>query len=170
MAVSTDIFRSWRQPRTVIRGILAQGQREDRAIMLVMAACLLIFVAQWPRLARLAQGFDLPPGAEVPELSRLVAYEMLSWLVIWPLILYGIAAVTRLIAALMRGRGTHYGARVALFWALLASAPVLLLHGLTMGLIGAGPATTLVGAIWVALFVWVWSQGLWVSERETVST
>ena len=168
MAVSTDIVRSWRRPRVVIREILSEGQREDRLIGVVMAACLLIFVAQWPRLARKSQGFELADGAEVPEMSQLVAYEMLSWLIVWPLLLYAIAAITRIIASLFRGKGTQYGARLSLFWALLASAPVLLLHGLTMGFIGPGSAANLVGTLWLGLFMWIWSQGLWVSESGAV--
>ena len=170
MAISSDILRSWRQPRAVVRGILAEGRREDRAIMFVYAACLLIFVAQWPVYARQDAGFDVPVGTEAFEVSTRMTYGAFAWLIWAPIILYGLAALSRILAHVLGGRGTHYGARIALFWAMLASAPVLLLHGLTMGFIGAGPAATLVGAIWVALFLWVWSQGLWVSENETVTT
>ena len=168
MAVSTDIFRSWRRPRAVIREILSQGPREDRAIAFVYAACILIFIAQWPVYARQNAGFDVPVGTEDFAVSTRMTYGAFAWLFWAPLILYAVAAVSRLIAGLIGGGGTHYGARIALFWAFLASAPVLLLHGLTMGFIGPGPQANLVGAVWFGLFGWIWSQGLAVAERETV--
>ena len=56
MAVTTDIMRTWRGPRTVMRDLLNHGQREDRALAYLMAACIMIFIAQWPRLSRIAAG------------------------------------------------------------------------------------------------------------------
>lgn len=165
MPVTSDIVRTWRAPRAVIRDILDQGRREDRAIAYVMIACFLIFVAQWPRLSRMAAGFDLAPGADAPDLTRLMAYEFLAWVMIWPLFLYGLAAVTHLIAMAMGGKGDWYGARIALFWSLLATVPVLLLHGLTAGFIGPGIETSIVGAVWVVGFIFIWLQSLREAER-----
>ena len=159
MAVTTDIARTYRGPRTVIRDLLAQGVREDRAIAYLFAACLLIFIAQWPRLTRAAQGFDLPAGAEQPSLTQLLTYELFSWLMIWPLVLYIIAGLTHLAAYAMGGQGTAYGARLALFWALLASVPLALFYGLLTGLNGPTAATQIVGALWLGTFVWFWMQG-----------
>lgn len=167
MAVTTNIFRSWRKPREVMRELLSRGPREDLSIGYVMAACLVIFVAQWPRLAR-AQQFELygPDGASDFQMNAGITF--FSMMVVWPLALYAIAALTRLIAKIFGGKGTHNSARLALFWALLASTPLLLLHGLTMGFIGPGDAATLVGAVWAALFLWIWTQCFWVAERSPV--
>lgn len=153
MAVSNDMFRTWRQPRVVIRSLLAMGQREDRAIAYLMAACFVIFIAQWPRLSRKAAGFELPEGAEVPELSQLMAYEFLAWLMIWPLAMYVLAALIHVIAMIFGGKGSWYSARLALFWTLLATTPALLLHGLMAGFVGPGPGTDLVGFVWLVAFV-----------------
>jgi len=106
MAVSSDMMRTWRQPRAVIRKLLSMGHREDRAIAYLMVACLLIFIAQWPRLSRRAAGFDLPVGAEVPELVQLMAYEFLAWLMIWPLGMYLLAAIVHIVAKIFGGKGT----------------------------------------------------------------
>ena len=165
MAVTTDILRTWRGPRKVMREHLAAGPREDRAIAYLMAACLLIFVAQWPRLSRLAAGFDLPPGAEVPEMTRLLSYELLAWLMVWPLMLYGLAAVSHILARALGGQGTFYTARLALFWSLLATTPLLLLYGLMAGFLGPVAGTRLVGGIWVAAFAVIWFQSLREAER-----
>lgn len=164
MAVSSDIVRTWRGPRAVMRDLLAMGQREDRAIAYLMAACGIIFVAQWPRLSRKAAGFDLAPGADTPEFGQLVAYEFVAWVMVWPLAFYGIAWISRGVAHLLGGKGTGYGARLALFWALLASAPLFLLHGLMAAFAGPGAGTNLVGLVLVAGFFTIWIQNLRVSE------
>src|SRR5690554_7026923 len=120
MSVSGDILGSYRSPRAVVRGLLAQGRREDRALVWLLLACGLIFVAQWPRLARVAHVSD-----EVP-LAALMAGALFGWMFLAPLALYGLAAVLHLgLRALGRG-GSMYGARLALFWSLLAVSPLWL--------------------------------------------
>lgn len=167
MPVTKDIVRTWRRPRVVMRELLAQGKREDRAIAYLMIACFLIFVAQWPRLSRTAAGFDLAAGADVPALDRLMAYEFLAWVMIWPLFLYILAGLTHLVAKLLGGKGDWYGARIALFWSMLSTIPLLLLHGLMAGFVGPGPQTDLVGAVWVAVFGFIWFQSLREAESGT---
>ena len=168
MAVSTDMIRTWRRPRQVISKLLAMGQREDRAIAYLMAACFVIFVAQWPRLSRQAAGFEVPEGMEVPELSQLMAYEFLAWLMIWPLVMYVIAALIHVVAKIFGGKGTWYSARLALFWTLLATTPALLLHGLMAGFSGPGPGTDLVGFVWVAAFLIIGFLCLREAEKAPV--
>lgn len=166
MAVTTDIVRTWRSPRVVMRELLSHGQREDRAIAYVMAACLILYVAQWPRLKR-AEQFELygPDGASDFQMNAGIAF--FAMLIVWPLMLYIIAAITHLVAKIFRAKGTHYTARLALFWAFLAASPVGLLYGLTIGLIGPGPATNLVGWVWAIVFGWIWTQCFRVAEGET---
>jgi len=165
MAVTADIVRTWRGPRAVMCGLLAQGKREDRALAYLIVFCLLVFVAQWPRLTRAAAGFDLAPGTEPRELVQLMTYELFAWITVWPLAFYALAAVSHLIAKAFRGRGTHYNARLALFWSLLASVPLLLLYGLMVGFLGPVTGTHLVGAAWVLAFGWIWSLSLWEAEQ-----
>jgi hypothetical protein len=166
MAVTNDIVRTWRRPRVVIRDLLDQGRREDRAIAYLMISCFLIFVAQWPRLSRKAAGFELPPGADVPELNQLMTYELFAWVMVWPLFLYILAALTHVIARAIGGKGNWYGARLALFWSMLSTVPLLLLHGLMAGFTGPGLQTNLVGALWVAAFGFIWIQSLREAESR----
>lgn len=72
-----------------------------------------------------------------------------------------------MLSKLAGGRGTGYGARVALFWAFLAGSPILLLWGLIAGFIGAGPGLNLVGIVWIAVFLWFWIAGLREAEWGT---
>ena len=153
MPVSRDIVATYRGPRRVVARLLAMGVREDRALALLMGGCALVFVAQWPRLAREAHlaGEGLNPR---------LAGALLGWMVIAPLMFYGLAFLSQLVARLLGGRVTGYGARIALFWAFLAASPLLLLHGLVAGFIGPGAGLTVVGAIWCGVFLWFWLSGL----------
>jgi len=168
MAVSSDMMRTWRRPRAVMRDLLARGQREDLALAFLMSACIIIFIAQWPRLSRIASGFDLAHGADVPELSQLIAYEFLGWLMVWPLMFYAVAAISHVIAKLFGGKGTWYTARLALFWSLLATTPAALLYGLMAGFLGPVAAGThLVGLVWLAAFAVIWLQTLREAESKS---
>jgi len=159
MPVTRDIVATYRGPRRVMRRMLAMGQREDRALVLLMGACIVMFVSQWPTLARRSY-------IEGDELNMLLGGALLGWLFIAPLFLYVLAAATRLVARVVGGKGDHYGARLALFWALLAAGPLVLLNGLVAGFIGPGPQLTLVGALWFGVFCWFWIACLIEAETE----
>ena len=158
MAVTSDIAAMYRRPRPVVARILGMGQREDRALVFLMLFCALGFVAQMPRLSREAYLDDL-------ELNMLLGGALLGWVFLAPLMFYAIAALSHLIAKLFGGKGNWHGARMALFWALLASAPVMLLHGLVAGFIGPGAGQTLIGVLWLAVLGWFWFTGLRLAER-----
>ena len=137
--------------------------REDRALAILMGACLVIFIAQWPRLSREAFVTD---GL---ELNALLAGALFGWLFVAPLFLYGLALASHLVAKALGGQGTSFGARMALFWALLAAAPLWLLTGLTAGFIGPGTALNALGIIAFTAFVFFWLAGLaeagWPEEK-----
>ncbi|WP_095589599.1 YIP1 family protein [Actibacterium ureilyticum] len=166
MAVTTDIFRSWRAPRDVLRRRLQGGVREDRALAILMAACALVFVAQLPRLARLAHLSD-----EIP-LQALLSGALLGWVFLAPLFFYALAAVSHLIARALGGRGSWFGARLALFWALLAASPVWLFQGLVAGFIGPGVVLSAVSGLLAVLLLYIWLSGLREAEGfgRTAST
>ncbi len=159
MTVTRDILASWRSPRTLLRAKLAQGVRDDRALAVVMGACFLLFVAQWPALSRAAH-FD----PSVPLDARMGA-TLLATVFMLPLVLYAIAALSHVIARMFGGRGSFYGARLALFWSLLCAAPLTLFHGIVAGFIGPGTQLTIVGLIVLAAFLWLWLTMLHEAER-----
>jgi hypothetical protein len=158
VSVVLDIAEAYRRPAPVFRRRLGAGAREDRALAILMAGCLLVFVAQWPRLQRLAfeTGEELPP---------LIGGALFGWLFVMPLVAYALGAATHLIARLLGGRGTGYAARLALFWALLVASPLWLLWGLVAGFIGDGPQLAVVGAVALGAFLVHWSLNLWTAER-----
>ncbi|MFY2826649.1 YIP1 family protein [Ruegeria sp. MALMAid1280] len=153
MPVTSDIVATYRGPGRVVRRILDLGEREDRALIFVMGFCVVAFIAQLPSLARRAH-------LEGLELNMLMGGALLGTVIILPLFFYALAFVSYGAARLVGGRGTAYGARLALFWALLSSTPLVLLNGLVAGFIGPGPALTFVGLAWFGVFIWFWLAGL----------
>lgn len=162
MAVSTEILRSWRGPGAATRRQLQAGVGEARALAYLMAACALIFVAQWPRLSREAY-----LNREVP-LEALLAGALQGIVIYLPLLLYGVAALSHLLARLLGGRGSWLGARLALFWTLLASTPLFLLHGLVAGFLGPGPALNAVGLLLITGFLGHWLLALIGAEARAL--
>lgn len=147
-------MQSYRAPRAVMRRHLARGLREDYALYILLVACTIVFVSRWPELSRAAH---LDPS--VPLNARLWA-ALLGWVFFAPMFFYALAWLSYLIARIIGGQGTAYGARLALFWSLLVVSPVWLLHGLVAGLIGDGPQLVAVGVLLVAVFFWVWVNSL----------
>jgi len=158
LPVTRDIAATYRGPGAVMRRLLAAGPREDRALAILMGACLLVFIAQWPAISRRAHLEEL-------ELNALLAGALFGWLFIAPLGLYLLAALSHLVAKLFGGKGGWYGARLALFWSLLASTPLILLNGLVAGFIGKGAALSIVGLAWFGVFLWFWMASLRVAEQ-----
>ena len=158
MSVTRDIPRSWVSPRVVMAEHMARGLSEDRAFVFLVIGCLVVFVAQLPRLSREA---FLTDG----DFMLTMGGTLMAWVFIAPLLFYGIAAISHVVARVFGGHGTWLGARVALFWTLLAISPAMLLHGLTAGFVGPGPALSLVGLVVLAGFVWIWINSLRVAER-----
>ena len=97
MALTQDILATYRGPRAVMRKHLGLGLREDRALMFLAIACVLIFVAQWPRLRREAFLDDAVP------FNALLGGALMGWLFIAPLALYAIAALSHPIARALGG-------------------------------------------------------------------
>jgi len=158
VSVSTDILAMWRRPRTVVARQLAQGVREERALAILLAGCLLVFIGRLPILQR---GVVL--AGEEGNFLRDVSYSFLGLMILAPILFYGLAALGRLIALAFGLRASGHGARLALFWAYLSAAPAALLYGLVLGLAGPGPGAQITGAVWLVAFLIFWTTGLRVA-------
>jgi len=160
MSVLQDVLKSYRTPRAVFRKRLGVGPREDRALAVLMGACVLVFIAQMPRLARNAY-------ENGDDLNMLMGATLLAWVFIMPLALYAIGTLTHIVARTFGGQGTGYGARFALFWGLLCATPLWLLWGLVAGFMGPGIQKTIIGMIALLAFLVFWSINLREAERKT---
>ncbi|MCF8486220.1 MAG: YIP1 family protein [Rhodobacteraceae bacterium] len=158
MAVTSDIIESWWQPRAVLRRHLGRGQSEAFAFSLLFVFLLMAFVAQWPVAAR--EAFAAGEPSALPRMLAL-GFAVLATIPIW----YGLAAASRLLARAMGGKGAWYGARMALFAALVAISPLMLLQGLVAAMVGPGAGLV---AIRVAVglgFLYIWTSMLIEAER-----
>lgn len=158
MTVTTDLVATWRRPREILRQHLARGRSEPFAFSLLLVFLALAFVAQWPVAAREAHF-----AGEASALPRILprAMAVLATIPVW----YALAALSRLVARAMGGQGSWYGARIALFWALAAIGPLMLLQGLVSGMVGPGPGLTAVTVLIGAGFFWLWFTLLHEAER-----
>ena len=154
MSVALDILRTYRAPRTVAALRVGETEREDRALATLLAACVLMFVAQLPRLAREAHLDESVP------FDGLLAGTLFGWILLAPLFFYVLSWLTHLVMRLLGRNSTGYKSRMVLFWALLAAAPLWLLAGLTAGFVGPGAAWNITGLGAAAAFLIFWILGL----------
>lgn len=154
MSVYRRILSMWGAPFRTARAVIDAPPSEPQALATLMAGAFLAFVAQLPGHARAAH---LAP--DVP-LDARVGGAILGGLFFLPLLAYLLAGATQLGAWLAGWRPEGVRMRMALFWAFLAVAPAMLLAGLVQGLIGPGPALTLVHLITGLGFVLFWVAGL----------
>lgn len=164
MSVTGDILAMYRAPRRVSRRLVSGGVREDRALIVLMAACALIFIAQWPRLAR-----EAALNPDVP-LDALIGAALLGWLFVAPLVFYAIAALAHVLARMAGGQGTWFSSRMALFWSLLALAPLWLVQGLAAGFAGPGPLLTMAGIALILAFAVFWGAAIVEAEFGSAAT
>ena len=113
MPVTQDIVATYRGPGRVVRRLLDMGPREDRALAFVMAFCVIRFISKAPGIARESH-------LEGTELNGLLAANLFGSVMLLPLLMYAVAAITYLAFHRFREEITAYSTRVALFWAALA--------------------------------------------------
>ena len=152
MALVPRILKTWRAPGAAVRGMA--GLSEPGLLALLMGTMAVYFLAQWPAHARAAA---LDPS--VPLQARLGG-ALLATMFMMPLAVMAVAWVAQLAVRPFGLRLDGRGSRLALVWALVAVAPVMLLQGLVAGLIGPGPQMTAVNLLAGAAFVVFWVAGL----------
>ncbi|MCV2869938.1 YIP1 family protein [Defluviimonas sp. WL0002] len=157
MAVTDDIVATYRGPRRVVARLLAGERHEARPLAYLLAALVLFLVARAPAMSRDA---FVDPASPLSQRVMAMALALGALLPVF----YGLAALGGLAARAAGGRGDWFGARIALFWALLAIAPLVLLQGLVDAFVGPGPALTATGIVVFVLFMWFWIAGLAQSE------
>jgi hypothetical protein len=120
MSIATLILRTYVAPREVIDHWLAAPRHEGRALAMLLGGCTVVCVSVLPFL--LDQPGEAPPEARVGA-------ALFAWLAIAPLAFYGFAGLIQGVLVLLGSGRDGYHIRVALFWAMLAAAPLWLLNG-----------------------------------------
>ena len=150
--VAPLILASWRRPGEVLRTLSPMS--EGAMLAVLMGAMLVLLIAQMPGNSRAAV---LDP---VVPFSERMAGAVMGVLFIMPLLAYGLAALVGLGARLTPWRIIPADSRLALFWALLATAPATLLSGLVEGLVGPGAGLGLTRLLAGLGFLFIWGAGL----------
>lgn len=157
MAITSDIIESWRRPRVVVRRHMSRGRSEPFAFSVLLTALILLYVSLTPFLAREA---FLHPEQPLPQRLFGAALAIAATFPVW----YLLAALGHLVARLLGGKGSFYGGRIALFWALVAASPAILCVGMVQGLSGLGMAANIAGMAAAVVFLGFW--GIMLREVE----
>jgi hypothetical protein len=158
------IWRGWRDPRGAMARQVAAGLSEPRALFHLMTACALYFVASLPNALRTARSLTIPDPVE-----GAIAAHLFAWIVVAPLLGYGLAALVHLAARAFGGRRPFLAARAALFWSALLGAPLALGLALIGVAADAGGPTLLPWATWLgyaglAFGLWLFAASLAEAE------
>lgn len=147
--ITPRVLLSWVRPGRVVSGL--RGMTDASLVVVLLVAMLIFLIAQLPDHARAA---TLNPGV---GLAPRIAGAAMAVMFLMPLVAYGVAQLVSILTLPTRWELTGKDSRLALFWALLAVAPAMLLSGLVAGL--AGPSQALSATRAVAgigfLFIWV---------------
>lgn len=165
MRLLREIAATWAAPGKAAERLLASGAGEERALGLVMGACGGMFVLRLPLLLRAGAG----EGGEAP-LAGLAVGAALGLMVFAPLALYGLAALSHVLARLFGGRGSWLKARLVLFWSLVSVLPLVAVETLVRLVLGPGPVAGALGFAVFAAFVFWWLAGLRRAEFPTATT
>lgn len=150
--IAPRVIESWWAPRRVLRDL--RGMPEGAMLAVLLAAMAIFLIAQMPGHARAAQ---LDPS--VPLGARM-AGALFAVMFLMPLVAYAVAALAAALSRLGCRVLAPADSRLALFWALLAASPAMLLAGLAEGLLGHGPALSLTRAIAGFGFLIIWGAGM----------
>lgn len=149
-----SILRGWRAPRAAMAREVARGLSEGRALVHLMLACFLLFMASLPNALAAARTLDIPDAV-----AGAVSAHAFAWFALAPFLAYGFAALVHLAVRGFGGRGGFLGARAAVFWSLLLAAPL----ALAVALIAAAAEIAAPGLLpWLAplgyavLAAWLW--------------
>lgn len=158
------IAHGWRAPRPAMAREIAGGLSEGRALVHLMIACGLLFVASLPNAVREARALAIDSPVEGAVSAHLFAYLALA-----PLLAYAFAAAVHLVARGFGGKGGFRAARAATFWSLLLAAPLALAVAL-LGAVAEARAPALLP--WLAvlgyavLAAWLWFFAASLAEAE----
>jgi Na+(H+)/acetate symporter ActP len=151
MSLLLDIVAAYKAPKREMRRHIDNVIAEEQTLFFAMLFGGLSFLAQLPDIAKRAHITE-------QSLSAMAGAQFIASVFMMPLLMYGIAAISHLIMARFGGQGDHIGARRALFWAGVVTAPVLLLSAVVNTFV---PDLRMIGAVITSVvFFWQWLSNL----------
>jgi len=161
MTLYGDILGAYRGVGASMHKQLLYNTREEKVLMYVFLACFLFFVARVPALLNLAA---ITTDADKTAVN-IIATNFASSMFYGPLMMYGIAAMSHLVAKLFQGGGTFLQARLALFWSALVVSPLVLL-AVMLRVFVAGPEFVIITNVVTGIvFIYCWGICLSIAEK-----
>lgn len=161
MSTLSDIVIFHIKPRLVIRRRISHSTGDGEALLYLLLACFAFFLAQIPEMVRL----NINYGSEFP-FHGMVAARFVGVAIFAPILFYIVSALTRIVLKAGGLKISWLNSRISLFWALLASTPMMLALGVVQGLTQSNivlwSATVIVGL----LFLFFWIIGIIESASE----
>ena len=157
------IAAAWVDFRASTARELAEDPGEPRLLAYALGGCLILWLARAPEVLARDMAQAAAAGVAPTAPAMLLTAHLVSMLFFTPLMLYGVAALSRLVLRGFGGTGDWKATRTAVFWSLLAAAPAFLLAALigqALSLSGQAQAGTAAGAAGGVVWLWFWSQGL----------
>lgn len=119
-----DIVGAYGGLRGSMRNQMDRGNDEARLMAYLAFGCFVIFLSFLPRLL----------STDLSGTDQSIAAGITVWffavMFFAPLILYGIAAISHLIAKAFGAKGPYHNARHAVAWMLVVLSPVLIVKGM----------------------------------------
>jgi hypothetical protein len=147
MSLITNIVKSYWRPQEVFDNFAYQEFGESHALGFLTGGCCMAFMSRWPTLARKSHLMSEP-------LDLMLTGALFFWIFVAPLLFYILAIVIAVCLAILGMRRQGLLVRLSLFWAFLASGPIMLVYGLVGGFLGQGPVFNGFGLLWVLVFLW----------------
>ncbi|GGA11844.1 YIP1 family protein [Neptunicoccus cionae] len=151
MSLLADIGAAYQRPRREMTHQVSI-MTEPRILMLGFTACLLNYVSRMPDLAAISFLAEDDPAIMRARFATL----FVSSVIMGPLFLYIIAALSHLVLRVFGGQATWQEARLALMWAALVASPLVLISGASK--VFAPPSVFMVATLLTAVvFCWQWA-------------
>ena len=147
MSLINNIVKSYWRPQDVFDDFHHHEFGESHALGFLTGGCAMAFTSHWPTLARKSHLTSEP-------LDMMLGGALFGWVFVAPLLLYMLAAALSVCLAILGLRRKGRLVRLSLFWAFLASGPIMLVYGLVSGFLGQGTASSGLGLLWIAVFIW----------------
>ena len=136
-----------------------QFNTERATLFLAFTSAVILFVANIPS-AFFSPPFDIVNGSYEIYLGLLLFISVFFV----PLFLYFVAALLHIILFFFKGQGSFYDCRLAVFWSINVSAPILLFKGLLATLFNNNDYLYIINIFLGVLLGWIVSS--MVSESE----
>ncbi|HSF92884.1 MAG TPA: hypothetical protein VLA51_11865 [Paracoccaceae bacterium] len=141
------------------------GLGEERILAYAAYVSLIAGVAQLPGSVR-----SVAQTGQADSFGAVVIGGFVATLFFAPLFLYGLAALSHLLAKPFGAKGTFFTARAGFFWSLVLASPLMLINSLALAILftfgrdmpaAIGPY---LGLTVFGIWLWIWAACLEVAE------